>query len=42
MNPTGLKARLPARLQLYARQVAHAGLAQDTGREFVDPLQAIA
>ena len=35
-------ADLRAGLQLYARQVTHAGLAQDTGRDFVDPAQAVA
>lgn len=29
-------------LQLHAGQVTHAGLARDTGREFIDPLQAVA
>ncbi|OGA39831.1 MAG: alanine dehydrogenase [Betaproteobacteria bacterium RIFCSPLOWO2_12_FULL_62_13] len=33
---------LRAGLQLHAGQVTHAGLAQDTGRNFVDPLQAMA
>ena len=33
---------LRAGLQLHAAQVTHAGLAQDTGRDFVDPLQAVA
>ena len=35
-------AGLRAGLQLHAGQVTHAGLAQDTGRDFVDPLQAVA
>ena len=42
MNPTGPKARLPARLQRYAGPVAHAGLAPHTARDFDDPLTAVA
>jgi alanine dehydrogenase len=33
---------LRAGLQVHAGHVTHAGLAHDTGREFIDPLQALA
>lgn len=33
---------LRAGLQVHAGRVTHAGLAQDTGREYVDPMQALA
>lgn len=42
MNPTALKVSLPTRLQRYAGEVTHAALAQDAGRDFDDPLQAVA
>ena len=35
-------AGLRAGLQVHAGQVTHAGLAQDTGRKFVDPREALA